>query len=117
MNDLRPVIVVIVSIGNDYKRNNEDIAREVIAGIEEEGVLFIVKRVSNNYNAKELAKEASKESILGIGVGISENLVVVNYNKSGYNEAIFSLQGNDKISSRKAGTNAARIVLGKSFKL
>lgn len=59
----RPTIIIYTREGD------EDLLREICAGIEEEGVLYEIH--SREGTLDELAYEAAKESMLGSGIGVT----------------------------------------------
>lgn len=103
--DQRPTIRVRVH--NDI--TDADIA-EVLYGIEEEGVPTNVTR-HEQLNPLTLAHEASIESRLGIGVGISLGYVVITTEKLPPERPylVTTLHQAPRIG-RAAGSNAARLV-------
>jgi hypothetical protein len=95
-------------------RLNEHLAdthiAEVLHGIEEEGVPVEVSRHAE-LNPLLLAHEASLESRLGIGIGISLDYVVVTTEKLPSACPYLAAQLNRTAASdRAAGANAARLV-------
>lgn len=102
---IRPEIVIKV-----YE-DKEDVTQEVLAGIEEEGVLYHVVPTSIYKEGTILAKEAAEESQLEVGIGICKREVVLTVHK---------LRGKvlleTKSDYRELGQNAARYVKGNSFK-
>jgi hypothetical protein len=95
-------------------RLNDDIpdARiaEVLHGVEEEGVPIEVSRHAER-NPLVLAHDASLESRLGIGIGISLDFVVITTEKlpAGRPYLVENLN-RAEASDRAAGANAARLV-------
>ncbi len=83
---------------------------EVLHGIEEEGVPVEVTQHAER-NPLVLAHEASLESRLGIGIGISLDFVVITTEKlpQGRPYLVETLNRGDA-SDRVAGANAARLV-------
>src|SRR5665647_1225310 len=70
MKTKKPVIKVFVI------RAAECFLKEVLAGIEEEGILYEVETIEYG-SSKELATIAATESLLETGVGIDEELVSI----------------------------------------
>lgn len=90
--------------------------REVQAGIEEEGVPYVVSR-SEEQNATGLSYQAAGQSQLGVGVGIGPEAICVHYIKLPAGEPLFSTGGvNAPDEWRRCGYNAARLVKGIPFK-
>ncbi len=105
MNADRPTIRLRL---ND--RVDETRIAEVLHGIEEEGVPVEVTR-HDQLNPLLLAHEASLESRLGIGIGISLDHVVITTEKlpAEYPYLAVVLNSSPTID-RRAGANAARLV-------
>ncbi|MCA0308438.1 MAG: glycerol dehydratase reactivase beta/small subunit family protein [Actinobacteria bacterium] len=83
---------------------------EVLHGIEEEGVPVEVTRHAE-LNPLVLAHEASLESRLGIGIGVSLDFVVVTTEKLPASAPYLAARLNaTEANDRAAGANAARLV-------
>ena len=105
MNAERPSIRLRL---ND--RIDEARIAEVLHGVEEEGVPVEVTRHAE-LNPLLLAHEASLESRLGIGIGISLDHVVITTEKLPADRPFLAAVLNcSAASDRKAGANAARLV-------
>ena len=105
MNADRPTIRLRL---ND--RVDETRIAEVLHGIEEEGVPVEVTR-HDQLNPLLLAHEASLESRLGIGIGISLDHVVITTEKLPADRPYLAAVLNSSPSiDRRAGANAARLV-------
>jgi hypothetical protein len=91
------------------------VLKEVLAGIEEEGVLFEVTG-STEPSCEELALEGAAMSSLGVGIGIFEGVVCVQVSKMPPGNMLFrgSLKKGSKM--RNIGANAARYIKGIPFK-
>lgn len=89
---------------------------DVCWGIEEEGIPYEKIEIFNG-SAKELSYKGAQESVLGVGIGIDESQVVLNYNKLTKEKPLYSigLQSNEMIL-RSIGANAARLVKKVPFK-
>jgi hypothetical protein len=100
-----PSIKVFVT--SDSKR----FLKEVLAGIEEEGVLYEVETRGDD-SSVHLATMAAGESLLETGIGIDKEFASITICKLPLNNPIqsFSCLNNDKL--RIAGSNAARIIKG-----
>ncbi|MDG4664035.1 glycerol dehydratase reactivase beta/small subunit family protein [Mycobacterium sp. 236(2023)] len=98
---------------------NSDIEREVLAGIEEEGVPCIVVRPRNAASADDLAREAARRSSLDVGVGIdADGRISVAHEM--LREPVPGLVSGGAATpsfARRAGHNAARIVVGIPLRL
>lgn len=103
----KPVITVLSSLTGSLES-------EVLAGIEEEGVPFVVERPDGGGDAEVLAAEAAQRSPLGVGVGIDGvGRICIQHEK--LTEPLSGLYSDgkaDKSFARFAGHNAARIVVG-----
>ncbi|MGL5675152.1 MAG: glycerol dehydratase reactivase beta/small subunit family protein [Cellulosilyticaceae bacterium] len=101
---IRPTIVI--KVWNVKK----EIISEVLAGIEEEGVLSEVIEASVTSRAQEVAEEAARLSQLEVGIGIAEEEAILTIHK---------LKGTSLLRTqadyRMLGQNAARYVKGNSF--
>lgn len=86
----------------------------VLAGIEEEGVPFVVERPSGDEDATALGRRAAGRSSLGVGVGIDDQgRVSVHHQKLAESPSgLFTEKAADLESARTLGHNAARIVVG-----
>ncbi|MEG0013830.1 MAG: glycerol dehydratase reactivase beta/small subunit family protein [Cellulosilyticaceae bacterium] len=102
---IRPEIVIKV-----YE-DKEDVTQEVLAGIEEEGILYHVIPTNIHKEGVILAKEAAEESQLEVGIGICNEEVVLTVHKL-RGKALLET----KTQYRELGQNAARYVKGNSFK-
>jgi len=88
--------------------------REICAGLEEEGVLFAVV-TRNETNAETLAFNASSESLLGVGIGISGSSAAMQMKNFAVNSPIFRIDSTNLSDYRNLGTNAALAVKGGMF--
>lgn len=90
--------------------------REVKAGMEEEGIPYSIVH-SNEADAVTLAYQAACTSKLGVGVGIGEKGLSIQYDKLPAKEPLFSLVAPGTPAEwRHFGYNAARLVKGIPFK-
>jgi len=105
MKTKRPVIVVFVS------KDGECFLKEVLAGIEEEGVHYEVER-SYYGSSRELATEAATQSLLETGIGIDGEFVSFTICKLPKNNPLQSYSCLNNDMPRLAGSNAARIIKG-----
>ena len=105
MNADRPTIRLRL---ND--RVEESRIAEVLHGIEEEGVPVEVTR-HEQLNPLLLAHEASLESRLGIGIGISlDHLVITTEKLPADHPYLVAVLNQSPTIDHKAGANAARLV-------
>ncbi|MPQ43351.1 glycerol dehydratase reactivase beta/small subunit family protein [Clostridium tarantellae] len=91
---------------------------DILWGIEEEELPFFVKYIEN-LNSQELSHRASKESRLGIGIGVDkEGIICLTTNKLLKDEPLYILNiSKNKENVRAIGTNSARLVKGLPLKL
>ncbi len=87
----------------------------VLLGIEEEGIPFEVEAVHES-NVLELAHNASVNSRLGVGIGISKEGIVLQYEKLDKAAPLFKIKLHQLELYRKIGSNAARLVKKMPFK-
>ncbi|WP_159233521.1 glycerol dehydratase reactivase beta/small subunit family protein [Mycolicibacterium vanbaalenii] len=90
------------------------VEREVLAGIEEEGVPFVVERCGGAEDANILGRRAAGRSTLGVGVGIDgHGRVSVRHQKLAESPSGLSTdEVTDPQAARTLGHNAARLVVG-----
>ena len=87
----------------------------VLLGIEEEGIPYELEAVHNS-DVLELAHEASVNSRLGVGIGVSKEGVVLQYEKLDKASPLFRIKLYQLDLYRKIGSNAARLVKKMPFK-
>lgn len=87
----------------------------VLLGIEEEGIPYEVQQVHDS-DVLELAYKASLDSRLGVGVGISKEGIVLQYEKLDKAAPLFKIKLYQKDQYRNIGANAARLVKKMPFK-
>ena len=93
---------------------DEDLLREVCAGIEEEGVLYQVS--SHEGELDTLAFEAAKESMLGSGVGITGARLAMQMERLPKGRNVFELNMPRFWQCRNLGANSARAIKKMPFK-
>ena len=93
---------------------DEDLLREVCAGIEEEGVLYQVS--SHEGDLDTLAFEAAKESMLGSGVGITGARLAMQMERLPKGRNVFELNIPRFWQCRNLGANSARAIKKMPFK-
>ncbi|MCQ6268825.1 glycerol dehydratase reactivase beta/small subunit family protein [Fictibacillus sp. WQ 8-8] len=87
-----------------------DQIQEVCAGLEEEGVAFLLQKRNNVKNVIQLGSEAASISPLQVGIGVDKNGdLCVHHQK--LKQAEPYLQDNLQ-NARQLGKNAARLVKG-----
>ncbi|CAN3127501.1 glycerol dehydratase reactivase beta/small subunit family protein [Mycobacterium sp. smrl_JER01] len=91
-----------------------DVERQVLAGVEEEGVPCVVSRPRVPADAEDLARAAARLSSLDVGVGIdADGRVSVAHGLLRDPVADLTSDGPASLDfARAAGHNAARIVVG-----
>ncbi|HEY5181687.1 MAG TPA: glycerol dehydratase reactivase beta/small subunit family protein [Dermatophilaceae bacterium] len=105
MDTNRPALVL-----HRHRSVENDALRELLLGMEEEGVP--VRMVpSGELNPLELAAAAALESRLGVGIGVSLDYVVVTTEKLPAGRPYIARRFNaDAAQDRTVGANAARLV-------
>ena len=105
MGTKKPGIKVFVTL------SGETFLKEVLAGIEEEGVLYEVETIGDG-SSIDLATIAARSSILETGIGIDEKFASITICKLPEGKPLksYSCLNNDEL--RLAGSNAARIIKG-----
>lgn len=93
---------------------DEDLLREVCAGIEEEGVLYQVS--SHEGDLDTLAFDAAKESMLGSGIGIREKRFAMQMQRLPLGKNVFELNEPQFWQCRNLGANSARAIKKMPFK-
>lgn len=88
---------------------------DVLLGIEEEGIPYDVN-AAHCSDVLQLAHDASMESRLGVGVGISKEGVVLQYEKLDKAAPLFKIKLYQVDLYRSIGANAARLVKKLPFK-
>jgi hypothetical protein len=87
----------------------------VLLGIEEEGIPYDVQEVHDS-DVLELAYRASLDSRLGVGVGISKQGIVLQFEKLDKAAPLFRIKLYQRDLFRSIGANAARLVKKMPFK-
>ena len=93
---------------------DEDLLREVCAGIEEEGVLYQVLSLEGDVD--ELAYAAAKESMLGAGIGMTGNRLAMQMQRLPKGKNVFELCTPSFWQCRNLGANSARAIKKMPFK-
>lgn len=93
---------------------DEDLLREVCAGIEEEGVLFQVQEHEGDLDT--LAYEAANESMLGSGIGILGTRLAMQMQRLLKGQNVFELNAPAFWQCRNLGANSARAIKKMPFK-
>lgn len=97
----------------------EPFLKEILAGIEEEGIPYNVKNIS--FNESTILREvytAAQESRMGIAIGVIENRIVLHFNKLKEEKPLIDIKINlyEKEKARIVGCNAARLYKIMPFK-
>lgn len=109
-------ICVVICVSETIKDRLE--IKDITYGIEEEGIPYII-RVSEEKRLEDLARLASKDSQLDVGIGVDEHLMGgIYHDKLPEDHLLFRrellLQ---REGARNLGVNAARLVKGIPFKI
>lgn len=107
----RPVIKVISCFAED------DMLKEILCGIEEEGIPYEVIYECNSYNIEKIATKAMEASILGIGIALKKDEVCVQCRDLYKHKPLFYIESEivNKENLRIIGTNSARYVKSMGF--
>lgn len=105
----KPVIVILTN------NPSGEVLKEILAGIEEEGVLYEVTSNTKG-SSEEIAVEAAEMSALGVGVGIIQDSVSVQVRNMATDNILFKAASSNRQDIRNIGANAARYVKGIPFK-
>lgn len=101
-----------------YEENvvSEKDFKYLLYGMEEEGIPYEIKAVSRA-DILTLSHNASKDSRLGVGLGVNSEEIVLHYEKLNLSSPLFrvKLHNNSQVL-RDLGANAARLVKRIPFK-
>lgn len=90
--------------------------KEVLWGIEEEEIPYIVKQMEFD-DCETLSHEASLKSRLSIGIGINKEKIILTTNKLKKDKPLFCIDFNQGLKAfRNLGANGARLVKGIELK-
>ncbi len=109
----RPSILVYV------EKQQESLLKEILAGIEEEGIPYdLIKKPIEKKGFIEKVYLLTHKSRMGIAVGITESRVVLHYNKLKEDKPLLDIKLNfyEKEKARIIGSNAARLYKTMPFK-
>ncbi|QCX34511.1 propanediol dehydratase [Caloramator sp. E03] len=112
MNEIEKPCILI------YSNNaNGLILKEILAGIEEEGIPYLIKN-SEDKDLIEITYQYAQISKIGIALGISNNRVVVHFHKLNLLNPIIDVELKlfEKEKARVIGNNAARLYKVMPFK-
>lgn len=102
------------------KSCDQNIAAEILLGLEEEQVpyeLATVEQEPDAANALETAYRASLKSVFGVGIGIAPDRVILHCSRLSIDNPVLTMPVNAANSKnyRTLGTNAARFIKGRPF--
>ena len=104
----KPTIII-------YCQNaDEDYLKEICAGIEEEGVLYQIQNRQGDLDT--LSFEAAKESMLGVGIGMTERRIAMQMQHVPKGKNVFELHAPRFWQCRNLGANSARAIKKMAFK-
>lgn len=95
---------------------DKNLLQEICAGMEEEGVPFEIE-VQENLDFDTLCYSASCDSVLGVGIGIKDELAGIQISPLPKGSNLFQIQNPTYQQARILGMNAARAVKKMPFKL
>lgn len=95
---------------------DQDILKEICAGIEEEGVLYDVI-YQEGKDLDSLSFDGANDSILGSGIGVHGSRIALQLRIVAKDKPVFLLDNPSLAQSRNLGANAARAVKRMPFKI
>ena len=109
--------VDIPSIKVSYTKKNLEFVKEVIYGIEEEGIPYEITEEEFSDVIKK-AYEESFNSRLSFGIALNDEKAVFHFSKLKEENPLFlvNIKSMDKKDLRAYGSNAARLIKGIPFK-
>lgn len=96
----------------NYYTPDSEILKEIKAGIEEEGGLYLTQKVVEDMDSLTLSYESSKQSSLGIGIGINKTSIHLSFQQQ-LKPLSISMVGE---TPRNIGQNAVRLIKGKPLR-
>lgn len=105
MKRVMPYIVI------SYFQADMAVLKEVKAGIEEEGCLYLVSISDQDKDSLSLSYEASRQSSLGLGIGLRHKNV-----KISVRQQLDPVYIETNMDPRRIGQNAARLIKGKPLR-
>ena len=109
----KPTIIVSV-----HKTVDEEVLKDILFGIEEEGIPYSIIK-NEDVPAVSAGYSASLQSKLSVGIGCSNEEVVVHHKNLRPEKYLFKItdyRSKPKELKRTLGSNAARLVKGNIFK-
>lgn len=99
-----------------YNKLDESVFKALLNGIEEEGIPYEVKPQEQN-DVLSLSYDACINSNLGVGLGVSNSEIALQYEKLDKTSPLFKIEIESKKDIiRSLGSNAARLVKRMPFK-
>lgn len=109
----KPKIIINIEIGFD----KPEILDQICYGVEEEGIPFQIQKVAGS-DSVDMGYKASLNSILGVGIGVSSEKIVLHYEKLSPDMPLFEISTKEDICKIRAiGTNGARLVKRMPFNI
>ncbi|VBB05300.1 diol/glycerol dehydratase/dehydratase reactivating factor [Lucifera butyrica] len=109
---VKPCVMIYI----EQQAGQEEKVREIEAGLEEEGIPYLLVTGCGSH-AAELAYQGAAASPLGVGIGIHRESLCIHYHRLPPEEPLFRLDGSARPEDwRRVGYNAARLVKGTPFK-
>lgn len=103
--------IVISTIGDCLS-----VWKEVLLGIEEEGIPFVIQNQATG-DVVQSAWQAARQSPLLVGISCNEETLVVHYKNLPTSAPLFTLTyRQNSLDRRSTGNNAARLVKGIPFR-
>lgn len=98
-----------------HNAGDDKLIKEICAGMEEEGVPFEIMEYTDS-KVDTLCYEASKTSVLGVGIGVINQQVAISMSPLPKGKNLFQIDHPTLIQGRLLGMNAARAVKRMPFK-
>jgi len=110
-SNLTTPAIVIVPVGDSLS-----LWQEVLLGIEEEGIPFVIQRQRDG-DVVQSAWQAARQSPLLVGIACDRETLVVHYKNLPTSAPLFTLTyRQNSLDRRSTGNNAARLVKGVPFR-
>lgn len=110
-SERKPAILLLINDSLDQEK-----ILDILYGMEEEGIPYQVK-IDTLTDPFKLAYEASQESNLSVGIGCSNNKIILTQRNIPLMNYIMKIKLNDGYEYKRSfGVNAARLVKGIAFK-
>jgi hypothetical protein len=110
------IVAVVIHVMENVCDQN--IAREILLGLEEEQVPYRLEAVKYKLDtAIATAHRASRKSIFGVGISIAPDMAVLHYRRLSIDKPllILPIKAGDLKPYRTLGLNAARFIKGRPF--